>query len=187
MFKDISIEQHIESEGEALQWLIEKCRNRYHVFDNTDKKNRSQVSELLQKIDEMVAENSLFCLNTQCAAEANDTKQDEEINLNHLPKLMYHDFKNSYHAITRKLKKLAVCFNGCIEAKSDASMDGIVNMKAETLMEKTRREGQRMEAIIRDGILNIQNSEAYCGNNMSQSANEKVLRWLETYSEVTDP
>ncbi len=64
-FKDISIEQHIESEGEALQWLIEKCRNRYHVFDNTDKKNQAQVSELLQKIDEMVAENSSFRLKTR--------------------------------------------------------------------------------------------------------------------------
>ncbi|XP_026130522.1 GTPase IMAP family member 8-like isoform X2 [Carassius auratus] len=63
-FKNISIEQHIESEGEALQWLIEKCRNRYHLFDNTDKNNRDQVTELLQKIDEMAAENSLFHLNT---------------------------------------------------------------------------------------------------------------------------
>ncbi|XP_048028987.1 GTPase IMAP family member 8-like isoform X2 [Megalobrama amblycephala] len=62
-FTDISIEQHIESEGDALQWLIEKCRNRYHIFDNTDKKNRDQVTELLQKIDEMAAENSLFRFN----------------------------------------------------------------------------------------------------------------------------
>ncbi|KAL0180572.1 hypothetical protein M9458_022978, partial [Cirrhinus mrigala] len=62
-FQNISIEQHIEAEGEALWWMIEKCRNRYHVFDNTNK-NQAQVLELLQKIDEMAAENSLFRLNT---------------------------------------------------------------------------------------------------------------------------
>ncbi|CAG5862418.1 unnamed protein product [Menidia menidia] len=52
-----TIEQHIESEGAALMWLIEKCGNRYHVFNNKDKSDSSQVSELLQKIDQMVANN----------------------------------------------------------------------------------------------------------------------------------
>ncbi|KAL4000228.1 tumor necrosis factor receptor superfamily member 16 [Sarotherodon galilaeus] len=49
-----TIEQHIKSEGEALKWLIEKCLNRYQVFNNRDKSNLSQVTKLLQKIEEMV-------------------------------------------------------------------------------------------------------------------------------------
>ncbi|KAG7324973.1 hypothetical protein KOW79_011289 [Hemibagrus wyckioides] len=54
---ETTIEQFIESEGEALQWLVKKCNNMYHVFNNNKKDDRSQVSELLEKIDEVVASN----------------------------------------------------------------------------------------------------------------------------------
>lgn len=56
-----TIEQYIVSEGEPLSWLIEKCGNRYHGFDNINKAE-GQVTELLEKMEEMVAKNSSFYL-----------------------------------------------------------------------------------------------------------------------------
>uniref|UniRef100_A0A8C2IPX0 Si:dkey-23k10.5 n=1 Tax=Cyprinus carpio TaxID=7962 RepID=A0A8C2IPX0_CYPCA len=59
--QDTSIEMFIESEGEALQWIIDKCGNRYHVFNNRNTEDRNQVTELFEKIEEMVAGNRGSC------------------------------------------------------------------------------------------------------------------------------
>uniref|UniRef100_A0A673I913 GTPase IMAP family member 4-like n=1 Tax=Sinocyclocheilus rhinocerous TaxID=307959 RepID=A0A673I913_9TELE len=54
---DTSIEQHIESEGQDLQWLLDKCGNRYHVLNNQNRSDHTQIKELLEKIEETVTQN----------------------------------------------------------------------------------------------------------------------------------
>lgn len=54
---DLTIEQYIESEGKDLHLLVVKCRNRYHVLNNKNLLDGSQVTELFKKVEEMVAEN----------------------------------------------------------------------------------------------------------------------------------
>ncbi|XP_057196754.1 GTPase IMAP family member 8 isoform X2 [Triplophysa rosa] len=58
---DLTVEEFIESEGEALQWLTEKCQNRYHVLNNENWDDDAQVTRLLVKIEKMVAENRGHC------------------------------------------------------------------------------------------------------------------------------
>ncbi|XDV18830.1 hypothetical protein PO909_024443 [Leuciscus waleckii] len=63
------IEYHIESEGDALVGLVEMCGNRYHVFESM-REDRTQVNQLLEKIEEMIMESALL--------ESNDEHQGKK-------------------------------------------------------------------------------------------------------------
>ncbi|XP_026119543.1 GTPase IMAP family member 8-like [Carassius auratus] len=54
---DKTIEQYLGKSGSALKQLIGVCENRYHVFNNKETRDRTQVTDLLQKIDNMVKTN----------------------------------------------------------------------------------------------------------------------------------
>ncbi|KAL1261168.1 hypothetical protein QQF64_008995, partial [Cirrhinus molitorella] len=97
--RETDIELFIESEGEALQYIIDKCGNRYHVFNNKNKEDSNQITELFEKIEEMVAGNKKrFKTDYQHLQEAKDRRikaeqrakhmQDEMEKVNELRNLM---------------------------------------------------------------------------------------------------
>lgn len=64
---DASLEQRVESEGEPLQRLLERCGNRYHILDNQrrwgeDGGGGAQVKELLELVEEMLVDERLEAL-----------------------------------------------------------------------------------------------------------------------------
>ncbi len=54
--KNKTIEQFLANPGSALKNLIAECGNRFHVFNN-ETKDQTQVTDLLEKIDEMMKAN----------------------------------------------------------------------------------------------------------------------------------
>ncbi|KAG1932091.1 GTPase IMAP family member 8-like [Pimephales promelas] len=77
---DTSIEQHIESEGQDLQWLMDKCGNRFHVFNNHNRSDDTQIKELLEKIEETVAQNNggHFEIDRKILQEVTERRRAEE-------------------------------------------------------------------------------------------------------------
>ena len=55
---DRSKQEHIDSEGGALRWVIDKCMNRYHIFENESMTEPQRITQLLEKIEYIIAKNS---------------------------------------------------------------------------------------------------------------------------------
>ncbi|XP_045072292.1 GTPase IMAP family member 9-like [Coregonus clupeaformis] len=68
--------ERLISGNKDLRRLVEQCGGRYHVLNNKAKGNRSQVTELMEKIDRMVEENGGTCFTNEMFEEASRAKKE---------------------------------------------------------------------------------------------------------------
>lgn len=73
------IEEFISEAPPDLKHILSLCGGRYHVFDNTNKKNRTQVLEFLEKVGEMVAASGdTFCTSSMYEEVEQSLKMKEQ-------------------------------------------------------------------------------------------------------------
>ncbi|KAK6323327.1 hypothetical protein J4Q44_G00056660 [Coregonus suidteri] len=75
----VGIEQHIQSGGRDLKWLVEKCGSRYHVISNVNGcGDATQVLGLLEKVEKMVAGNRCEAFSSLVQEVSDLTRQRNE-------------------------------------------------------------------------------------------------------------
>ncbi|MGH0177699.1 UNVERIFIED_CONTAM: hypothetical protein FKN15_075633 [Acipenser sinensis] len=77
--KGKTIEDYIQTGSKELQQLVEKCGNRYHVLNTEDRSDRTQVTQLLDKIDNMVKGNNGSYYTSEMYQQAEERAGDVRI------------------------------------------------------------------------------------------------------------
>nr|XP_001922097.2 interferon-induced very large GTPase 1-like [Danio rerio]XP_009297347.1 interferon-induced very large GTPase 1-like [Danio rerio] len=79
--KNKTLDQCLGKPGSVVRKLLETCGNRFHVFNNNQPEDRTQVSELLEKIDNMVKANGGSFYSCKMFREMEREKQQQQMKI----------------------------------------------------------------------------------------------------------
>ncbi|XP_051571449.1 interferon-induced very large GTPase 1-like [Myxocyprinus asiaticus] len=79
--QDKTIEACLGKPGSVIRNLIEECGNRFHMFNNNETRDHTQVSDLLEKIDAMVTANGGSYYSCKMFRQMERDLQEKQINI----------------------------------------------------------------------------------------------------------
>lgn len=146
--KGQSIDSYLAEDGEdSLQKLITQCGGRYVVFNNDDQHNRSQVSQLLAKVEEMIKKNGKGYYTTELFRETEHV----------IDKITEKIMREKEQEILMKERTLTICHQQAIQRRKESITESkhILDHKYEDLRdleekikigeEKRNQERKRMD------------------------------------------
>ncbi|TDH16067.1 hypothetical protein EPR50_G00016000 [Perca flavescens] len=122
-----TVEEYLQKEHPGLRQIIERCRGRYHVFNNRKRQDREQVCELLEKVDNMVKENGEYYVKTAQERELEKRVKDRR-----------RELMESYRA-QKEERRETVASTHIQSTETRRSIDREENSAA---LERRRREGR---------------------------------------------
>ncbi|XP_065806694.1 uncharacterized protein [Labrus bergylta] len=165
--ENMSTEEYIATGcDEAFKKLIADCGGRYHVFDNRDDKNKTQVSELITKIEEMVRTNGGSCYTNEMLIEAEAAiKKETERNL-----------KEREEEMKREMEGLKI--------KHEDEMKAMKEQRAETEKQRKIREKQLEENINKEKEVRRKEQKKREEEDMMRKQKEEIQRqdWEQKFA-----
>ncbi|KAM8748199.1 GTPase IMAP family member 8-like [Acanthopagrus schlegelii] len=148
---DETIEKFINDDTD-LQELVARCNNQYHVFNNKEKKDRSQVNELLQKIRDVAQRNGGSHYTNEMFQMAERKIEEEK---QHILKAKEEQTQREREEVVKELlkeheknmKKIQEQFEAEIERARKEREEEKRKMKQE-IEEQRKRENEQIEAAI---------------------------------------
>ncbi|XP_075312388.1 GTPase IMAP family member 7-like [Odontesthes bonariensis] len=116
--KDKTLQQYIQNGHPKLREVINRCGNRYHVFNNKKRRNRAQVVKLIKMIDDMVAANGGRYFTDEMFEEAETVLQQQETDRDTAERQVYN------YSFMAELLQRVILFQSILAA---ASQDGAGN------------------------------------------------------------